>query len=114
MPEELFIIALTAIVFGTGFLAFLFWNIFSLIRCKIDKDAAKNQAVDPQFFKALGEWKRSTEKRLTNLEAIVTDEEVEDIKIGSTSATGEIEIEDETVRKKEDTKGGNLRNMLNE
>lgn len=116
MSDEEFIISLVAIVFGTGFVSFLFWNFFSLIKTWINrKHGGQQSQINPQFFKALGEFKKSTERRLTNLEAIVADLEEEQIRIPDSS--GEIEIEPKEVRssKKENRENdGNLRNMLNE
>ena len=71
--------------------------------------------INPQFFKALAEFKKTTERRITNLEAIVSDLEEERIRIPDASeTTGEIEIEDEEIRGKNKESDGNLRNMLNE
>ncbi len=116
MSDEEFIIALVGIVFGTGFVSFLFWNFFSLIKTWINRKSGGQQSqINPQFFKALGDFKKSTERRLSNLETIVADLEEEQIRIPDSS--GEIEIEPKEVRssKKENKDNdSNLRNMLNE
>lgn len=117
MSEEEFVLSILAIVAGVGFAGFIMYNIFSLIRAGIDK---KNQSasgnIDPQFFRALAEFKKTTERRLNNVEAIITDLEEERIIIPEAAeSTGDIEIEEENQRsgiKKEPD--GNLRNMLNE
>ena len=72
--------------------------------------------INPQFFKALGEFKKNTERRIANLEAIVNDLEEEKIRImESSESTGDIEIEDEDVRSEVKEKDkNNLRNMLDE
>jgi len=117
MGEEEFIISLVAIVFGTGFAGFLFYGFFSLIKTWINRKSGNSQQeINPQFFKALGDFKKTTERRITNLESIVADLEEEKILI-SDSGAGEIEIEDEEVRspdKKKKDDNSNLRNMLNE
>lgn len=117
MGDQEFIIALVAITFGIGLSAFLFWNVFSLIKAWINrKSHSAASELNPQFFKALREFKKSTERRITNLEAIIADLEEEQIRVPETdSFSGKIEIEDKEVRSKEnDNYGGNLRNMLNE
>ncbi|MFD2531088.1 hypothetical protein [Gracilimonas halophila] len=117
MSGEEFVIAMVAIVGGLGFAGFLFWNIFSLIRQWINKKSG-NSDINPQFFKALGEFKKNTERRIANLETIVSDLEEERYRLDETHDTmGDIEIEEEEVRSSSN-KGkdddGNLRNMLNE
>ena len=116
MTEEQFIISIVAIVFGTGFSIFLFWGFFSLIKSWINRKSGTSQGeINPQFFKALGDFKKSTERRIANLESIVADLEEEKIRIHDAPSAGEIEIEDKEVRspdEKEDD--SNLRNMLNE
>lgn len=117
MSGEEFIIAIVAIIGGLGFAGFLFWNIFSLIRQWINRKSG-NTDLDPQFFRALGEFKKNTDRRLANLEAIVSDLEEEQYRLDETHETmGDIEVEEQEVRsssEKEKDNDGNLRNMLNE
>jgi hypothetical protein len=118
MSGEEFVIAMVAIIGGIGFAGFLFWNVFSLIRQWINSKSGKSD-INPQFFKALGEFKKNTERRITNLEAIVSDLEEERYRLDeSHETTGDIEIEEEEIRSSSSNKGkdddGNLRNMLNE
>ncbi|RNC83235.1 MAG: hypothetical protein ED557_11065 [Balneola sp.] len=117
MQEEEFIVALVAIVFGIGLTGFFLHNVFGLIKAWINrKSSTSSGEINPQFFKALGEFKKTTERRISNLEAIVSDLEEEKIRIpDSSESIGEITIEEKGVRaaqKKEDD--SNLRNMLNE
>ena len=116
MPEEVFILALAGIVFGTSLVGFVLWNIFNLIKQKMNQGNSSSGDINPQFFKALGEFKKTTERRISNLEAIVSELEEEKIRIPESSeSTGEIEIEDEEVRSASKQKDdNNLRNMLNE
>ncbi|MBD3617087.1 MAG: hypothetical protein HUJ22_11005 [Gracilimonas sp.] len=117
MVFEEFVIAIVAIIGGLGFAGFLFWNVFSLIRQWINRKSGSSD-INPQFFKALGEFKKNTERRITNLEAIVSDLEEERYRLDENQETmGDIEIEEEEVRsssKKGKDNDGNLRNMLNE
>lgn len=116
MTDEEFIIALAAIAGGIGFAIFLFYNIFNLIQTWINrKSGSANTDINPQFFKALGEFKKNTERRLTNLESIVTDLDEERYAITDSDETPQIEIEDKKERSaSEKGESGNLRNMLNE
>ena len=115
MSDEEFILALVAIVFGIGFLGFILHNVFSIIKAWIGRKSGSSGDINPQFFKALGEFKKNTERRITNLEAIVSDLEEEKIRIPDSSSAGDITIEDEDIRAKKDEKDdNNLRNMLNE
>ncbi len=114
MAEEIFILSLVGIVFGCGLVGLIFHNIFSLIKAKINQKNSSGE-INPQFFKALGEFKKSTERRIANLEAIINEYEEEKILISDSGSAGDIEIEDEEVRGKSDSKeNNNLRNMLNE
>lgn len=117
MQEEEFILGLVAIVFGIGLTGFFLHNVFSLVKAWINRKGSSSSGdINPQFFKALGEFKKTTERRITNLEAIVSEIEEEKILIPESSdSLGEISIEENEVRsepKKEDK--SNLRNMLNE
>lgn len=116
-PEE-FLIAAIAIVGGLGFAGFLFWNIFSLIKQWINRKSSNSQ-LDPQFFRALAEFKKNTERKLSTLEAKIAELEEERYRVeeGDHESMGDIEIEEEEIRssRKEDSdNNSNLRNMLNE
>jgi hypothetical protein len=116
MDEQEFILSIVAIVFGTGFAGFLFYGFYSLVKTWINRKSGSTQSeINPQFFKALGEFKKGTERRIANLESIVADLEEEKIRIHETPQAGEIEIEDKEVRSTENKDDdSNLRNMLNE
>ncbi|MDZ7808530.1 MAG: hypothetical protein U5K71_15665 [Gracilimonas sp.] len=116
-PEE-FMIAAIAIVGGLGFAGFLFWNIFSLIKQWIHRKSGNSQ-LDPQFFKALGEFKKNTERKISTLEAKIGELEEERYRVedGDHESIGDIEIEEEEIRsssKDDRDNDSNLRNMLNE
>lgn len=118
MPEEIMIISIVAIVFGTGLVGLILTGIYKLIKAKIDQGNKGSSEINPQFFKALGEFKKNTERRLANIEAVVSDLEEERYRLDEgEKSMPEIEIEEEEVRsssKKEKDSDGNLRNMLNE
>jgi hypothetical protein len=116
-PEE-FILAAIGIVGGLGFAGFLFWNIFSIIKQWINRKSG-NTDLDPQFFRALGEFKKNTERKISTLEAKIGELEEERYKVeeGEHESMGDIEIEEEEIRsssKDERDSDSNLRNMLNE
>ncbi len=118
MSGEEFVLAMVGILGGLGFAGFLFWNIFSIIKQWIHRKSGDSQ-LDPQFFRALGEFKKSTERKISVLEAKVAELEEERYRVeeGEHETLGEIEIEDEDIRsssKDDRDNSGNLRNMLNE
>ncbi|MEQ9309278.1 MAG: hypothetical protein RLN90_07470 [Balneolaceae bacterium] len=117
MQEEEFILGLVAIVFGIGLTGFFLHNVFSLVKAWINRKSGNSTSdINPQFFKALGEFKKTTERRISNLEAIVSDIEEEKIRITESSESiGEISIEKKDTRSSSKTDDkSNLRNMLNE
>lgn len=118
MPEEVLIISIVAIVFGTGLVGLVLTGIYKLIKAKIDQGNGSAGEINPQFFKALGEFKKNTERRLANIESIVSDLEEDRYRLEEDQdSIGDIEIEEEEVRsslEKDKEDEGNLRNMLNE
>lgn len=117
MGEE---VAVVAIVFGS-ILTIVFLGIVGGIiktwmkRGSNSEDITKNE----EFLQALREFKEKTDRRLSNLEEIVTDEERDKKKSRQTveekqqSDSIEIELNDET-EESETSNSGNLRNMLNQ
>ncbi|MEX0608804.1 MAG: hypothetical protein WD016_10645 [Balneolaceae bacterium] len=116
MPFEIMVVSVIAIIFGVGLVAFVLGGIYKLIKAKIDQGSGKSSDINPQFFKALSDFKKNTERRITNLEAIVSDLEEDRYRVDDGGKkTNEIEIEDEEVRSSnQNSNEGNLRNMLNE
>lgn len=118
MNEDVFIVA---IVFGS-IVSIVFLSIIgSIIKAWVKKGSTKNLSENQEFLSALREFKEKTDQRLSNLEAIVTDEKPQ----GKTSSPKKelpesekksaIEIEIENDDKKESSKeSGKLRNMLNQ
>ena len=117
MPGEE--IAALAIIFGSVV------GVGSIIKTWINRGSKSNLSENQEFLSALREFKEKTDKRLSNLEAIVTDEEFEKPPVKRSQKTKElpekkeeksaIEIEIENEKKKETEKeSGKLRNMLNQ
>jgi|AntRauTorckE6833_2_1112554.scaffolds.fasta_scaffold00673_3 hypothetical protein len=120
MPEEILLLSVVAIVFGTGLIGLVLTGIYKLIMAKMNKGNNSSGEINPQFFKALGEFKKNTEKRLASLENSVSDIDEERYRLsGDEKTMGEIEIEEEEVRsssqpEKGKDQQGNLRNMLDD
>lgn len=119
MNEDVFIVA---IVFGSIVSIVFLGIIGSIIKAWVKKGSSKNLSENQEFLSALREFKEKTDQRLSNLEAIVTDEKPAS-KTSSSSIKelpesekkSAIEIEVENDDKKGRTKeGGKLRNMLNQ
>ncbi|NBC65949.1 MAG: hypothetical protein GVY07_09885 [Bacteroidetes bacterium] len=119
MNEDVFIVA---IVFGSIVSIVFLGIIGSIIKAWVKKGSSKNLSENKEFLSALREFKEKTDQRLSNLEAIVTDEnptpskEKTDTKqLPEKEQKSAIEIEIENEEKKESQKeSGKLRNMLNQ
>ncbi|MFA5670294.1 MAG: hypothetical protein WC967_13715 [Balneolaceae bacterium] len=113
-----FAIAIVAIVGGLGFATFLFWNFFNLIKMWINRKSGNSipDNIDPKFLAALSKFKKDTERRITNLETIISDLETQSIQVHKTASnTHKIELEsDANIPKQAQEDGSKLRNMLNE
>lgn len=117
MGEDVMIVA---IVFGTV-LTIVFLGIVGGIlnnwikRGSGSKEITKNK----EFLSALREFKEKTDQRISNLEAIVSEEKPEKVRSKKSGKNKEqprsIEIElNEDSDKEDSTNSGNLRNMLNQ
>ena len=119
MTEDVFIVA---IVFGSIISIVFLTVIGTIIRSWIKKGSGNSLTENQEFLAALREFKEKTGRRLSNLEAIVTDEKppqaTEEKKSKATRKERNIiEIELENVSEKtkdEKTKSGKLKNMLNQ
>lgn len=117
MPEEAFILA---IIFGSVISIVFLSVVGSIINNWIKRGSGKNLAESKEFLAALREFKEKTDRRLTNLEAIVTDESP--VKIESRKKVTDkkeqksaIQIEMENDSNKESEKqSSKLKNMLNQ
>lgn len=107
MQEEEFIIAVVAVIFGTGLIGFVFARITSLIKLWITRKTGSGTGYDEELRKHFVKFKGSVEKRLAALEHIVTDEEeLKEIQAGQK----QIELPDLTEDTEEELK--QLTNML--
>lgn len=114
-------VAIVAIVFGSA-LAIVFMGILgSVINNWLKSKSGTNLYENEEFLTALREFKEKTERRLNNLETIVTDEspkrEHSKTKNTATKTTKnssiEIEIDEEALHE-ENKEKGQLKNMLNQ
>ena len=120
-PEE---IAIVAIVFGSIVTIVFLGIVGSIIKAWVKKDSGKNITENKEFLAALRDFKEKTDRRLSNLEAIVTDDKPVNTKSSTVSSKKEpgrleqkrsIEIEIENEAGKENVKqDSKLRNMLNQ
>ncbi|MEX2463416.1 MAG: hypothetical protein WD513_03930 [Balneolaceae bacterium] len=119
--EEAFIVS---IVFGSV-VAIVFLGVMgSIINSWIKRGSGKNLSENKEFLNALREFKEKTDRRLSNLEAIVTDEKPTKTQsnTGKKESLGkeqksaiQIEIENESSKEDQDqVKNSKLKNMLNQ
>lgn len=111
-------VAIVAIVFGSV-LALTFMGIVGSIIKTAIKRKSGNLSENKEFLAALREFKEKTDRRLSNLEAIVTDETKDSarppLKAGKKKEPkGSIEIEIEDRKESESHERGKLKNMLNQ
>lgn len=118
MNEDVFIVA---IVFGSIVSIVFLGIIGSIIKAWVKKGSSKSLSENQEFLAALRDFKEKTDKRLSNLEAIVTDEKPasnvksEQKQLPKKEKKSAIEIEIDNEEKKESSKeSGKLRNMLNQ
>lgn len=117
MTDFEFIFAVMAIAGGIGFTFFIFGNIFKLIRVKISNNNLDEEAFN-RLARAFSKYKKDSERRFENLEAIIADDEPEaPLKSNAQSqvdAARSIEIDAEPKKADSETDSSNLRNMLRE
>lgn len=118
MNEDVFIVG---IVFGSIVSIVFLGIIGSIIKAWVKKGSSKNISENQEFLSALREFKEKTDQRLSNLEAIVTDEQPQakasspSKELSEKEQKSAIEIEIENDDKRENSKeSGKLRNMLNQ
>ncbi|SRR6056297_429228 len=122
MPEEFFIVA---VIFGSIVSIVFLGIVGGLIKTWIkSKNSPEDITKNKEFLSALRDFKEKTERRISNLEAIVSEKDnqlksadrskrksIEDK--GEHSRAVEIEMDDND-RSEESKSSGNLRNMLNQ
>lgn len=115
MSDQEFVIALAAIAFGTGLALFVLGNIFSIIKKWIERNN-KSSEMTPELLKALSDFRKNAERRITNLEAIVSDWEEEKILISNkVPKKDSVEIDEEKPSDQgsdSSREHNNLKNML--
>ena len=123
MNPEIFTVA---IVFGSVVTIVFLGIVGSIVKAWVKKDSGKNLSENKEFLAALREFKEKTDRRITNLEAIIADEKPVKSVTGSGSTKKmsdskeqksaiQIEIDNESDSSKEDSvKSSKLKNMLNQ
>lgn len=113
-------ILIVGIVFAFVTLVVLFGVIGGMFKTWVDRNSKKDITENQEFLAALKEFKEKTDRRLSNLEAIVVDEEPvqrrsPERELPEKDQKSAIELEIENEEKKESSKeSGKLRNMLNQ
>ncbi|MCC5940854.1 MAG: hypothetical protein JJU37_04875 [Balneolaceae bacterium] len=116
MGEEVFIVA---IVFGSVLSIVFLGIVGSIIKAWIKRGSGGNLSENKEFLAALREFKEKTEKRLENLETIVTDDSprknaTSQKKQETKRAKSSLEIEmDDEPENNSPNEGSRLKNMLN-
>jgi hypothetical protein len=121
-PQE---IAIVGIVFGSIVSIVFIAIVGGLIKTWMKNKSGKNLSENKEFLSALREFKEKTDRRLSNIEAIITEEREEELLSDQSEKKStykekqndhlEIELDDETDSEKEAGSGsGNLKNMLNQ
>jgi len=119
MNEDVFIVA---IVFGSIISIVFLGIVGSIIKAWVKKGSSKNLSENQEFLSALREFKEKTDRRLSNLEAIVTDENApaksksaqKELPQKEQKSAIEIEIEENEQKEEKSKESGKLRNMLNQ
>ena len=119
MSGQEFVIAVVAIIGGVGLAGYIFSNIFKLIRTWMGSGNEYDDETFERLARAFMQHKKETDRRLQNLEPIVTDESsssssTSSKRIEEPKKTIEIEDEDDNKNKEAKSSDGNLRNMLRE
>jgi|SRR6056297_144210 len=119
MGEEVVILS---IIFGSVISIVFIATLGSIIKAAIKRKSSGSVADNKEFLAALRDFKENTDRRLQNLEAIVSGDDPLPSKNNKkvekkTERKSAVEIEIDDERKKEDenrTDGGKLKNMLNQ
>lgn len=118
-------ITVLSIIFGSVVSIVFIAVVGGIIKTWVKNKSGGNLSENKEFLSALREFKEKTDRRLNNLEAIVTDEREPDFLSERSEEKKqhkekqndhlEIELEDETENDKESGSGsGKLKNMLNQ
>ncbi len=111
-------VAILGIIFGSVIAIVFIGVLGSIIKTAISRKSG-DITENKEFLAALREFKEKTDRRLSNLEAIVSEEKADASKVSKsstpkkeTSKSIEIELSEEEDKGKGDS--GKLRNMLNQ
>ncbi|PKD42670.1 hypothetical protein [Rhodohalobacter barkolensis] len=115
-------VAILSVIFGSVIAIVFITTVGSIIKAAIKRKSSSSVADNKEFLAALREFKEKTDRRLQNLEAIVSGDEPMPSKTTKkeekkTERKSAIEIEIEDQQKKEDnnqSNSGKLKNMLNQ
>ncbi len=126
MSDQEFQLAVIAIVFGSAVAISVFVVIGMLINSFIKRKSKTDLTENEEFMDALRQFKSKTDRRLSNLEAIIENDDIDKLKASEPkSIQGDlkpanqksIEFEPDEEKEKKDNQsssGGNLKNMLKE
>lgn len=105
-------VIIVSIVFSFG--AFIATGIYKLIRLKIEGNTGADRETFNRLAKAFMQHKRDTERRLQNLEAIISEEHAEGKpkQISEPKDTIEIEEDEPAEEKRKESNDSKLKNML--
>lgn len=117
MSGEEFVLSILAIIMGGVVLIVGITKITGLIKSWIQRtDGVEDEAFE-RLARAFLQHKKETDRRLQNLEAIISSDDKSDVsqkKIEEHKRTIEIEDADEEQQEKSSSSDSNLRNMLRE
>jgi hypothetical protein len=114
MTDQEFQIAVIAIVFGSLVSIAFIITVGTIIKSFLKRKSGPNLADNEEFLEALRQFKQKTDRRLSNLEAIVVDSQPPKKQTKSIKAPEEqksIEIDEENKGRSSE---GSLKNMLKE
>lgn len=119
MTDQEFQIAVIAIVFGSAIAVAFLVTIGTIINSWLKRKSRSGLTENEEFLEALRQFKQKTDKRLSHLEMIISDDEPDPMHKKTSNLSGSqqiIEIENKSKVDREEKKdqSGNLRNMLSE
>ena len=124
MGFEEMVVAIIGTVAGVGLFGFIIYQVSSLIKSWINrKKGGYDEKAFNKLAKAFMQYKKDTDRRLQNLEAIISDADEKEIERGSASGgslsepDGTIEIEEKEKETEQQSQSNSsqsqLKNMLN-
>lgn len=126
MSDQEFQLAVIAIVFGSAVAISVFIVIGMLINSFIKRKSKTDLTENEEFMEALRQFKSKTDRRLSNLEAIIETDDIDKLKTSGPKSIQDdskpasqksIEFEPDEEKGNKDNQassGGNLKNMLKE